>query len=220
MEHGKSYQAGSGRRLTNKKILIITAVAGFVLVGSVCLTVALIFILRPATSTPTAERLLERLSESVRENMDQFANPCDDFYRYSCGGWNRRNPIPSGASSTSRFAEVNTRNIESLRDAIEGGRDNDVRAVQLARQLYDSCTNTRRLNDLGSQPLAELIKNTGGWNLIGVNNGTSNIVCTLVLRDLSYVHCFPSVYIYIYYRLDDGFVVSTEFRSPRRKLMF
>ena len=179
MEHGKGYQPGSGRRLTNKKILIITAVAGFVLVGSVCLTVALIFILRPATSTPTStptpttERLLERLSESVRENMDRFANPCDDFYRYSCGGWNRRNPIPSGASSTSRFTEVNTRNIESLRDVIGSGRDNDVRAVQLARQLYDSCTNTRRLNDLGSQPLAELIKNTGGWNLIGVNNGTS-----------------------------------------------
>ena len=174
MEHGKRYQAGSDRRLTNKGILLITAVAGFVLVGGVCLAVALRFILRPATSTPTTEGLLERLSESVRENMDEFANPCDDFYRYSCGGWNRRNRIPSGASSTSRFAEVNTRNIESLRDAIESGSDNDVRAVQLARQLYDSCTNTRRLNDLGSQPLVELIKNTGGWNLIGISNGTSN----------------------------------------------
>ena len=170
MERGKR-QAGSDRRLTNtnKRILLITAVAVFVLVGGVCLVVALVFIpVRPATPTS----VLESLSESVRENMDEFADPCYDFYQYSCGGWNRRNP--SGASSTSRFAEVNTRNIESLRDAIESGRDNDVRAVQLARQLYDSCTNTRRLNDLGSRPLVELIKNTGGWNLIGISNGTSN----------------------------------------------
>ena len=102
--------------------------------------------------------------------MDSSANPCEDFYKYSCGGWNSRNPIPVGAASTSRFTEVNSRNIESLRNAIESGRDGDVRAVQLAKQLYDSCGNTGLLNELGAQPLVELVRATGGWDLINIFN--------------------------------------------------
>ena len=112
--------------------------------------------------------------------MDSSANPCEDFYKYSCGGWNSRNPIPVGSgiainyyvcvASTSRFTEVNSRNIESLRNAIESGRDGDVRAVQLAKQLYDSCGNTGLLNELGAQPLVELVRATGGWDLINIFN--------------------------------------------------
>ena len=103
--------------------------------------------------------------------MDASANPCEDFYQYSCGGWNSQNPIPSGAASISRFVEVNAKNIDSLRNAIESGKDGDVHAVQLARQLYDSCTNTGLLNELGSQPLVQLVKTIGGWNLINIING-------------------------------------------------
>src|SRR5579863_9797040 len=27
-------------------------------------------------------------------SMDRSANPCTNFYRYSCGGWIKNNPIP------------------------------------------------------------------------------------------------------------------------------
>src|SRR5215510_11987397 len=27
-------------------------------------------------------------------SMDRTADPCDDLYQYSCGGWKKNNPIP------------------------------------------------------------------------------------------------------------------------------
>ena len=39
-----------------------------------------------------------------------------------------------------------------------------------AKQLYDSCGNTGLLNELGAQPLVELVRATGGWDLINIFN--------------------------------------------------
>ena len=101
--------------------------------------------------------------------MDTSANPCVDFYQYSCGGWNARNPL-GAAGAISRFGEVVTQNTESLRNVIESGRDGDVRAVQLARQFYDSCMNTGLLDEMGSRPLVQLVRSIGGWRLISILN--------------------------------------------------
>ena len=101
--------------------------------------------------------------------MDTSANPCVDFYQYSCGGWNARNPL-GAAGAITRFDEVAAQNTESLRNVIESGRDGDVRAVQLARQFYDSCMNTEVLDAMGSRPLVQLVRSIGGWSLINILN--------------------------------------------------
>ena len=101
--------------------------------------------------------------------MDTSANPCVDFYQYSCGGWNARNPL-GAAGGITQFEAVNTQNTESLRNVIESGRDGDVRAVQLARKLYDSCMDTGLLDTMGSQPLVQLVRSMGGWSLINISN--------------------------------------------------
>ena len=125
-------------------------------------------------SFPECGSTLECLSASVRSNMDTSANPCEDFYQYSCGGWirNARNPKNKKAVVvTTRFEEVNAQNTESLRDVIKSGKDGDVRAVQLARQFYDSCMDTGFLDMIGSRPLKELVWSMGGWSLINIFNG-------------------------------------------------
>ena len=99
--------------------------------------------------------------------MDTSADPCVDFYQYSCGGWNARNPF---AILTTRFGELRAQNRESLRDVIQSGRDGDVRAVQLAKQFFDSCTDTELLDAMGSRPLVQLVRSIGGWSLINILN--------------------------------------------------
>ena len=38
--------------------------------------------------------------------MDLTADPCDDFFRFSCGGWMDNNAIPEGRNKWGRFYEL------------------------------------------------------------------------------------------------------------------
>jgi len=46
--------------------------------------------------------------------MDKSIDPCVDLYRYSCGGWQKKNPIPPDQTSRSAYAPRRWRLITSL----------------------------------------------------------------------------------------------------------
>src|SRR5450432_1013588 len=47
-------------------------------------------------------------------SMDKTADPCVDFYQYSCGGWRKNNPIPTDQSSWSVYGKLETENEQFL----------------------------------------------------------------------------------------------------------
>ena len=40
------------------------------------------------------------------EFMDKSADPCVDFYQYSCGGWMKKNPIPADQPSWGVYGKL------------------------------------------------------------------------------------------------------------------
>ena len=120
--------------------------------------------------TPGCGTTLECLASDVLSNMDSSVNPCEDFYKYSCGGWERRYTISESGIRVTRFDVLYQKNVNLLNNVIGSGKDGDVPAVQLAKKFYDSCMNTGQLDSTGSQPLRTLIRQNGGWDLIGVQN--------------------------------------------------
>ena len=44
-------------------------------------------------------------------DLDKTVDPCEDFFRYSCGTWLKANPIPAEYPSWGRFNELQERNI-------------------------------------------------------------------------------------------------------------
>ncbi len=44
--------------------------------------------------------------------MDRSADPCVDFYQYSCGGWQKNNPIPAGPDLVERLWQAVRRQSE------------------------------------------------------------------------------------------------------------
>src|ERR1035441_5660257 len=51
--------------------------------------------------------------------VDKTVDPCENFYRYSCNGWFKRNPLPADQVAYGRFTELAEQNRAHLRQILE-----------------------------------------------------------------------------------------------------
>ncbi|CAG0918695.1 unnamed protein product [Notodromas monacha] len=111
--------------------------------------------------TPECQESANRLLGA----MDLTANPCQDFFQYSCGNWVASHPIPSTASSISVFNELRDNLSNRLREILEAQRGQKAsQALNNAKNLYESCIDLGTAESLGVQPLLdELNSDYTGW---------------------------------------------------------
>src|SRR3954453_20099010 len=51
--------------------------------------------------------------------IDKSVDPCDNFYRFSCNGWFKRNPLPADQTVYGRFTELLELNRLHLKQILE-----------------------------------------------------------------------------------------------------
>ncbi|TKS80520.1 Endothelin-converting enzyme 2 [Collichthys lucidus] len=108
------------------------------------------------------------VASQMVEAMDRGADPCQDFYQFACGGWMRKNPLPDGRPRWSTFNSIWEQNQALLKHLLENGTFNgSSEAERKTQSYYLSCLNTQRIEELGAQPLVDLITKIGGWNVTG-----------------------------------------------------
>jgi putative endopeptidase len=74
--------------------------------------------------------------------MDNSVDPCVDLYHYSCGGWQKKNPIPPDQTSWSVYAKLYQDNLTFLRGMLEQAaqpKEQRNAVMQKIGDFYGSC---------------------------------------------------------------------------------
>ena len=89
-------------------------------------------------------------------SMDKTADPCVNFYQYSCGGWKKNNPIPADHTSWSVYGKLYQDNLQFLRGILEqasvaGGQRDKV--TQEIGDFYAACMDEAAVEKQGLSPV-------------------------------------------------------------------
>jgi putative endopeptidase len=90
-------------------------------------------------------------------DFDRSVAPCDDFYKFTAGGWMKNNPIPSDRSTWTTFGKLRANNEAILHDILEEAAKDKSAAPGSNRQkigdFYSSCMNESQAEAVGAKPL-------------------------------------------------------------------
>jgi endothelin-converting enzyme/putative endopeptidase len=108
------------------------------------------------TSAPVAAASAPELRVFDASLVDKTVDPCENFYRYSCNGWFKRNPLPADQTAYGRFTELAELNRLHLRQIL--GQAAIPSATRTANEQkigdeYVSCMDTAAVDKLGIAPL-------------------------------------------------------------------
>ncbi|KAL7837817.1 hypothetical protein SRHO_G00275280 [Serrasalmus rhombeus] len=108
------------------------------------------------------------VAASVMAALDRSVDPCHDFYNFACGGWVKKNPLPEGKSRWGPFSNLWEHNMAIMKSLLENTSQQGLSEAELkAKRYYQACMKEAKIEELGAQPLQELISQTGGWALTG-----------------------------------------------------
>ena len=89
-------------------------------------------------------------------SLDRSVDPCTDFYRFTCGGWMARNPIPPDQAAWSVYAKLTEENAEFLWGILEDASHPSADRTPVQQKIGDyfaACMDELAVQHLGAAPL-------------------------------------------------------------------
>jgi hypothetical protein len=125
---------------------------------------------------------------SIYKSLNDKIDPCDDFYEYSCGGWTKRNLIPSGFPRWGTLSLITYENQLIIRDQLESNLTypNITEAELKAKKFYQSCMDSHELIEkLGAKPLLDILNRfmyKDNNNMLVINETFNNLITAVQIN--------------------------------------
>jgi putative endopeptidase len=110
----------------------------------------------PAVAQTSDEPALPYSPSLDLSSMDKSIDPCVNFYQYSCGAWQRKNPIPPDLIGWSVYGKLYEDNLKFLRGILEqaaASSDKSDAVTQKIGDFYASCTDEAAIEKRGATPI-------------------------------------------------------------------
>ena len=107
-------------------------------------------------ATPSPEPAFPYTPSLDVRAMDKSADPCVDFYQYSCGGWKQNNPIPPDQVRWDVYDKLYEDNLNYLRSILDQAavKVNQTDSVtQKIGDFYGACMDETTVEQRGLAPL-------------------------------------------------------------------
>jgi putative endopeptidase len=125
----------------------------------------------PAPNEPIAEPVPQGPQKPIKnvtlaaigldpEALDRKADPCEDFYQFSCGGWMTKTQIDADKPIAMRsFVAIEDRNEEYLHDMLEKARTQPGTDPVMKKlgAFYGSCMDEAAIDKAGIKPVQPLL---------------------------------------------------------------
>jgi putative endopeptidase len=88
-------------------------------------------------------------------SLDRSVDPCVDFYKFSCGGWMKKNPIPADQAAWSVYAKLANDNQQFLWGILEQEAKASSRTAnqQKIGDFFAACMDTAAIDKRGLSPV-------------------------------------------------------------------
>jgi endothelin-converting enzyme/putative endopeptidase len=107
----------------------------------------------------------KRMKSFDLDALDRSAEPCQNFYQFACGGWNKANPVPADQTRWGRFELLREYNRSLTKQILEKAATNKKSKDPNERKIgdyYATCVDEPETNVKGLQPAEKWLHKIDG----------------------------------------------------------
>ncbi|CAG5127738.1 unnamed protein product, partial [Candidula unifasciata] len=104
----------------------------------------------------------------ILKSIDPSVEPCENFFDFSCGNWNKLNVIPDDKGLIDTFSKLEDEkqvHLKSLLDQPVNPKV-DTEATIKAKTLFKSCLNETQIDLQGLDPVRTFLADLGDWPVL------------------------------------------------------
>ena len=116
----------------------------------------------PVCNSPVCHQI----ADTIKRNLNESEEPCNDFYKFACGGWIKTQEIPNSEFEFNPMTFIKREIDDKLHKLIEEEPDSNANTAFFKAQVfYKSCMDNETLDSLGAKPALDYITYLGGWSV-------------------------------------------------------